>query len=75
MKELINSVDSASNDVLARGAPAPRGRAGDTPGAAVPVPASRAPAPPPRTVDHARRPELTRSPAALVDTTALRWER
>jgi hypothetical protein len=74
MKELINSVDSASTGVMARGA-APRARARGTPGASVRVPAGRAAAHPTRTVDHARRPELARSPAALVNTTALWWER
>jgi hypothetical protein len=74
MKELIKSADSASTGVLARGA-APRVRARGTPGASVTVPAGRAAAPTTRTVGHARRPELTRSPAALVNTTALRWER
>jgi hypothetical protein len=75
MKELINSAGSASTDVLARGAPGVRARG--TPGASVmvTVPAGRAAAPSTRAVDHARRPELTRSPAALVNTTALWWER
>ena len=73
MKELINSAGSASTDVLAHGAPGVRARG--TPGASVTVPAGRAAAPSTRTVDHARRPELTRSPAALVNTTALWGER
>lgn len=65
----------AAVTVLAGGAATPRGRPYRTPSAAVTVPASRAAAHPARTVDHAQRPELTRSRSARVDIPALRWGR